>query len=148
MFTTPSTLGSARMRDTVPYVVARDFKTSKHRGVPPKLQAEYGTGCPRTGNIMENLEKWQKKFQVWKNHGISFFKWKSWKNHGIPLQVCINRVINAAKWLEWQMFYMQESLLSEQAIKTVSVNILLLEDSTAWYYKVNYFCIITCILLQ
>ena len=44
--------------------------------------------------------------------------------------------INAAKWLEWQMFYIQESLLSEQAINTVFVNILLLEDSTA------------CILLQ
>ena len=39
------------------------------------------------------------------------------ENHGIPLQVCINGVMNAAKWLEWQMFYMQESLLSEQAIK-------------------------------
>ena len=39
--------------------------------------------------------------------------------------------INAAKWLEWQMFYIQESLLSEQAINTVFVNIFLLEDSTA-----------------
>ena len=45
--------------------------------------------------------------------------------------------INAAKWLEWQMFYTQESILSEQAINTAFVNILLLEDSTAWYYKVE-----------
>ena len=44
--------------------------------------------------------------------------------------------------------YIQESLLSEQAIKRVFVNILLLEDSTASYYKVNSFCIIICILLQ
>ena len=39
--------------------------------------------------------------------------------------------INVVKWLEWQMFYIQESLLSEQAIDTVFLNILLLEDSTA-----------------
>ena len=52
-------------------------------------------GCPRNGNIMENLEKYKIKFQVWKNHGISFFKEKSWKNHGISLQVCINGV----KWI-------------------------------------------------
>ena len=56
--------------------------------------------------------------------------------------------INAAKCLEWQMFYIQDSLLSEQVINTVLVNILLLEDSTARYYNLSSFYIIICILLQ
>ena len=32
------------MRDTVPYVLAWDFKTSKPRGVPPKLQGRIWDG--------------------------------------------------------------------------------------------------------
>ena len=58
------------------------------------------------------------------------------------------RKINAMKWLEWQKYYIQMTLLSEQVIKKVFVNILLLEDSTASYYTVYSFCIIICILPQ
>ena len=49
VFTTPSTSGSARMRDTVPYVLARDFKTSKTSGESRRnCRAEYGIVTWRT----------------------------------------------------------------------------------------------------
>ena len=52
VFTTPSTSGSARMRDTLPYVLATwDFKTSQHRGVPPKLQGRIWD-CNLTNDII------------------------------------------------------------------------------------------------
>ena len=42
----------------------------------------------------------------------------------------------------------KEILLSEQAIKKVFVNILLLEDSNSFILQDKLFCIIICILLQ
>ena len=50
VFTIPSTSGSTRMRETVPYVLTRDFKTSKHCGVPPKLQGRIWD-CNLTNDI-------------------------------------------------------------------------------------------------
>ena len=53
-------------------------------------------------------------------HFLAKIMEKSWK---FVTGLRQRRKINAAKWLEWQMFYIQESLLSEQAIDTVFVNI-------------------------